>query len=170
MDKGKSVESQQDPDRNHIQYITRPPEWTVIDADDPSGTDTDDLYSYDTEEETSDYEGGIGVKAATAGESEPSQEPAQNPERGTAISFPFIELYGLELLEVVVLNITVKCERCKDVTEIKGLKNGIMKSEGCRKCASQLSITFRRDLVHAHAVRAGFLDLEGCIVGDMLPR
>ena len=170
MDKGKSIESQQDPERNHIQYITRPPEWAVIDPDDLSGTDTDDLYSYDTEEETSDDERGVGVKAATAGESEPSQEPAQNPERGTAISFPFIELYSLELLEVVVLNITVKCERCKDVTEIKGLKNGIMKSEGCRKCASQLSITFRRDLVHAHAVRAGFLDLEGCIVGDMLPR
>jgi hypothetical protein len=168
VDKGKSVEGQQDPDRSHIQYITRPPEWTVIDAEDLSGTDTDDLYSYDTEEETSDDEGGVGVKAA--GEPEPSQQPTQNPERGTAISFPFIELYGIELLEVVVLNITVKCERCKDVTEIKGLKNGISKSESCRKCASQLSITFRRDLVHAHAVRAGFLDFEGCIVGDMLPR
>jgi hypothetical protein len=166
--KGKSVESQQDPDRSHIQYITRPPEWTIIDAEDLSGTDTDDLYSYDTEEETSDDDGGVGVKAA--GQPEPSQQPTQNPERGTAISFPFIELYGIELLEVVVLNITVKCERCKDVIEIKGLKNGISKSESCRKCASQLGITFRRDLLHTHAVRAGFLDLEGCIVGDMLPR
>jgi hypothetical protein len=170
LDKGKAAESQQDPDRSHIQYITRPPEWTVIDTDDLSGTDTDDLYSYDTEAETTDDDGGVGVKAAAAGEPEAFQEPVQNPERGTAISFPFIELYGIELLEVVVLNITVKCERCKDVTEIKGLKNGITKSESCRKCASQLSITFRRDLIHAHAVRAGFFDLEGCIVGDMLPR
>jgi hypothetical protein len=170
VDKGKEAEGHQDPDRSHIQYITRPPEWTVIDAEDLSGTDTDDLYSYDTEEETSDEDGGVGVKAAAAGEQEPSQQTTQNPERGTAISFPFIELYGIELLEIVVLNITVKCERCKDATEVKGLKNGITKSESCRKCASQLSITFRRDLVHAHAVRAGFLDLEGCIVGDMLPR
>lgn len=168
VDKGKGAESQQDPDRSHIQYITRPPEWTVIDHSDVSGTDTDDLYSYDTEEDSSDNEGGVGVKAAE--ETEPSQQPAQNPERGTAISFPFIELYGIELLEVVVLNITVKCERCKEITEIKGLKTNITKSESCRKCASQLSITFRRDLIHAHAVRAGFLDLEGCIVGDMLPR
>jgi hypothetical protein len=170
VDKGKEAEGHQDPDRSHIQYITRPPEWTVIDAEDLSGTDTDDLYSYDTEEETSDEDGGVGVKAAAAGEQEPSRQTTQNPERGTAISFPFIELYGIELLEIVVLNITVKCERCKDATEVKGLKNGITKSESCRKCASQLSITFRRDLVHAHAVRAGFLDLEGCIVGDMLPR
>ncbi|PMD35568.1 zf-CHY-domain-containing protein [Hyaloscypha variabilis F] len=168
VNKGKSPESQQDPDRSHIQYITRPPEWTVIDAEDVSGTDTDDLYSYDTEDETTDEGGGVGVKDAASGEPEPSQAPTQNPERGTAISFPFIELYGIELLEIVVLNITVKCERCKDVTEIKGLKNGIAKSESCRKCASQFSITFRRDFVHAHAVRAGFLDLEGCIVGDML--
>ena len=100
----------------------------------------------------------------------PENKSTQNPERGTALSFPFIELYGIELLEVVILNITVKCERCKEATEIKGLKNGITKSESCRKCASPLGITFRRDLVHAHAVRAGFLDLEGCIAGDMLPR
>jgi hypothetical protein len=168
VDKGKPVESQQDPDRSHIQYISRPPEWTIIDPEDVSGTDTDDLYSYDTEDETSDEDGGVGVKAVV--NPEPPQQPTQNPERGTAVSFPFIELYGIELLEVVILNITVKCERCKEATEIKGLKNGITKSESCRKCASQLSITFRKDLVHAHAVRAGFLDLEGCIVGDMLPR
>jgi hypothetical protein len=167
-DKGKSVESQQHPDRSHIQYISRPPEWTIIDPEDISGTDTDDLYSYDIEEETSEEEGGVGVKGAN--DPEPAQQPTQNPERGTAISFPFMELYGIELLEVVLLNITVKCERCKETTEVKGLKNGISKSESCRKCASPLSITFRRDLVHAHAVRAGFLDLEGCIVGDMLPR
>jgi len=168
VDKGKSVQSEQDPDRSHIQYISRPPEWAIVDHEDVSGTDSDDLYSYDTEEEISDDDGGVGVKEA--GEPESTQQPTQNPERGTALSFPFIELYGIELLEVVILNITVKCERCKEATEIKGLKNGITKSESCRKCASPLGITFRRDLVHAHAVRAGFLDLEGCIAGDMLPR
>jgi hypothetical protein len=167
-DKGKSAETQQDPDRSHIQYISRPPEWTIIEPKDISETDTDDLYSYDTEEETSEEEGGVGIKGAA--DTEPAQQPKQNPERGTAMSFPFIELYGIELLEVVLLNMTVKCERCKETTEIKGLKNGITKSESCRKCAGPLSIAFRRDLVHAHAVRAGFLDLEGCIVGDMLPR
>ncbi|KUJ12318.1 uncharacterized protein LY89DRAFT_652748 [Mollisia scopiformis] len=160
-----TTEGHQDPERSHIQYISRPPEWEVIDHEDVSDADTDDLYSYDTGD-SSDQGGGVEVThEAEAG---PAQ-PAPNPERGTAISFPFIELYGIELLEVVNLNITVKCERCKETTEVKSLKTGITKSESCRKCATPLSITFRRDLVHAHAVRAGFLDLEGCIVGDMLP-
>jgi hypothetical protein len=165
--KGKQIEGKQDADRSHIQYITRPPEWTVIDEDDISDTDSDDVYDYDTGDESSDVEGGVEIGA---GDAQPSKLPTKNQERGTAMSFPFIELYGIELLEVTTLNLTVKCERCKDVMEAKGLKNGVSKSESCKKCASPLNITFRRDLVHAHAVRAGFLDLEGCIVGDMLPR
>jgi phage FluMu protein Com len=159
--KGKEVDGQQDPERSHIQYITRPPEWTV-DPDDVSDSDSDSDYSYDTESS----EGGVEVEAE---DQQPSQTP-QNPERGTAISFPLIELYGIELLEVVTLNLSVKCERCKEVMEINGLKNGITKSESCRKCATALVATYRRELVHANAVRAGFLDLEGCVVVDMLPR
>jgi hypothetical protein len=165
---GKVIEGQQDAERSHIQYIARPPEWTIVDAEDGSDYESDDGYSYDSGDESSDDGGGVEVKLDDGQQA--SEAPAQNPERGTAISFPFVELYGIELLEVVILNITVKCERCKDVTEVKGLKNGVTKNESCKKCASPLSICFRRDLIHAHAVRAGFLDLEGCIVGDMLPR
>lgn len=54
--------------------------------------------------------------------------------------------------------------------EVTGLRDGVAKSESCKKCASALSITYRKDLVHANAVRAGFLDLEGCVAVDMLPR
>jgi hypothetical protein len=164
--KGKGVDGQQDPERSHIQYITRPPEWTVIDPDELLESDSD-VDSYDTDE-SSGEEGGVGV---TTDEGPPAAQPAkENPERGTAISFPFIELYGVELLEVVTLNLSVRCERCKETLEIRGLKNGITKSESCRKCATPLNITYRRDLVHANAVRAGFLDLEGCAAVDMLPR
>lgn len=162
--KGKEVEGQQDPERSHIQYIARPPEWTVIDPDDAMISDSD-VYSYDTDE-SSGEEGGAGVT-----EDLPPSQPGQpNPERGTAISFPFIELYGIEVLEIVTLNLSVKCERCKEVMEIAGLKNGITKSESCNKCATSLRITYRKDLVHANAVRAGFLDLEGCVAVDVLPR
>lgn len=163
--KGKGAEGQQDPDRSHVQYISRPPEWNVIDHEEASESESDGVYSYDSYD--SDEDGGVEIKHSDD-EATP-RKPADNQERGTAISFPFMELYGIELLEVVTLNITVKCERCRDVTEVKGLKDGVENSESCRKCASQLSIRFRKDLVHAHAVRAGFLDLEGCVVGDMLP-
>ncbi|KAH6679615.1 hypothetical protein B0J14DRAFT_473115 [Halenospora varia] len=168
-DKGKGIEGTQDAERSHIQYITRPPEWTMIDGDDFSGSDSEE-YTYDTGDEESGPESGVELKLKGEAEAEKTPDlPTQNQEKGTAISFPFIELYGVEVLEVVVLNISVKCERCKDMTEIKGLKNAITKSESCKKCASPLTVGFRRDLVHAHAVRAGFLDLEGCIVNDMLP-
>lgn len=162
--KRTQLEGFQDAERSHIQHITRPAEWTVISSGNVEDADTDDVYSYDTEEDSSDINGG----GAEVNEQQPLPESSQ--EKGTALSFPFIELFGIELLEVVVLNITVKCERCKEVMEIKGLKNGITKSDSCKKCAAALTVGFRRDLVHANAVRAGFLDLEACAVVDMLPR
>ncbi len=166
--KGKAVEGQQDPERSHIQYIARPPEWDIVDHEEISGTDSDDVYSYDSDDLSSDDEDG-GVKVEHDGAERP-RKSTENQERGTAISFPFMELYGIELFEVAILNITIKCERCREVTEVKGLKDGVTKLESCRKCASPFSIRFRKELIHANAVRAGFLDLEGCIIGDMLPR
>ena len=162
--KGKEVEGQQDRERSQIRYITRPPEWTIIDPDDAMISESD-VSLYDTDE-SSGEDGGVGVTE----DLQPSQPGHPNPERGTAISFPFIELYGIEVLEVVTLNLSVKCERCKEVMEITGLKNGISKLESCKKCATALSMTYRKDLVHANTVRAGFLDFEGCVAVDMLPR
>ncbi|RDW85515.1 hypothetical protein BP5796_03840 [Coleophoma crateriformis] len=162
-----SSSSHQDPDRSHIQYISRPPEWTII--DDPDVSDSEDGYSYDSGDETSsEEEESKGAELKLKSDQASATAPASNVERGTAISFPFLELYGIELLEIVTLNITVKCERCKEVMEVRGLKDGVEKSESCKKCASPLSIKFRKDLVHSHAVRAGFLDLDGCNIGDML--
>jgi uncharacterized CHY-type Zn-finger protein len=155
-----------DGDRSHIKVIPRPPEWDVIDSDDANSTDDD--YSYDSGDESD----GANIKADPDLDQKyigDTTAPAPNPEKGTALSFPFIELYGIELLEVTVLNLTVKCERCRDTMEINGLKSGPAKSESCKKCATQLSIGFRGDLIHSNAVRAGFLDLEGCTVVDMLP-
>lgn len=165
-EKGKQLEGHQDPDRSHIQYITRPPEWEIIHNEEGSDEESDDDYSYDSGDESDDVSGGVGLE----NEGTDAPAPLQNAERGTAISFPFMELYGIELLEISILNIKVKCERCKDTTEVKGLKNGIVQNESCKKCASPFAICFRSEFVHANAVRAGFLDLEGCIIGDMLPR
>ena len=166
--KGKQLEGQQDPDRRHIQYIARPTEWNTVKAEDAEDTDSEDFYSDDTGQEDSEDEEGGGVQVSQHDHTSDPPKPIQ--EKGTAISFPFIELYGIELLEVMSLNIIVKCERCKDTTEIKGLKDGISKTVSCKKCAVTMIICFRKDLVHANSVRAGFLDLEGCFTADMLPR
>ncbi|KAJ5090019.1 hypothetical protein N7532_008703 [Penicillium argentinense] len=153
-----------DGDRPHLHVIPRPPEWSVPDTH--SGSDVTDESSYDEDsgEETEEEEdGGAPIPAVV-----------DTPGRGVALSFPFLELYGIELLEVIHLAVTIKCERCKEPMDIKNvpqLKNAkdVPKTESCKKCANSMTIGFRRQLMHSHANRAGYLDLEGCTIVDLLP-
>ncbi|KFY57654.1 hypothetical protein V497_05409 [Pseudogymnoascus sp. VKM F-4516 (FW-969)] len=151
-----------DEERSHIFHIPRPPEWAAEGEGESEESDGSD-YSYDSE----DFEGGYTDEEGEGEQDAP--QPLDTTERGTALSFPYIELYGMELLETTVLNLTIKCERCRDTTDITGLRNGVKKTESCRKCATVLGVTFRHDLIHTNAIRAGFLDLEGCVPVDMLP-
>jgi hypothetical protein len=79
-------------------------------------------------------------------------------------------------MELTTLNLTIKCERCKDTTDIERLRNNVsgdasgMRDHSCKKCANSLAVGFRADLMHANSVRGGYLDLDGCTVIDMLPR
>lgn len=148
--------------KGNLQVIPRPPEW-YTDAE-GSHSDEDSDESVDSEDE----DGGAAVP------SEPQTSapglPSQTAERGTAISFPSVELHGIELLQVSVLSISVKCDRCRTGNEVGGLKPNTPKTnESCRKCATPFSITFRPELVHANSTRAGFIDVTGCTVSDMLP-
>ena len=160
--------SQPDRDKSHIQYIPRPPEWDAAKAsesDDDSATDEsfDDISDEDEAE--------ANVEAPQDNYPSPANAPA---ERGVLLSFPHLELHGIELLELISLNITVKCERCKDTMDIERLRNSATNSKArevsCKKCASILAVAFRADLIHANSVRGGYLDLDGCTVIDMLPR
>ncbi|KAJ5669622.1 hypothetical protein N7462_010692 [Penicillium macrosclerotiorum] len=152
-------------DRPHLHVIPRPPEWSV--PENHSGSDITDETSFDEDSEADgeedEEEGGAPVPAV-----------ADTPGRGVALSFPFLELYGIELLEVVHLAITVKCERCKESVDIKNVPQisdpkESPKVEPCKKCANSMSIGFRKQLMHSHANRAGYLDLYGCTIVDLLP-
>lgn len=146
-------------DKSHIQVIPRPPEWNVEHGE--SGSGEDSLESDDTDE---------GGAALGESEDEPTATlPEETPERGTMISFPSIELHGIELLQVSMLGITVKCDRCKTINEFKSLKPGQEKADACKKCTAPMAAKFRQQLVHEHSTRAGFIDLAGCKVADMLP-
>lgn len=125
-----------DPDRSHIVHVPRPPEWTVVEDNDE---DTDDSFAYDTGDETEDV-------TTEDEEHDDTEAPKSTPERGILLSFPHLELYGIELLELVSLSITVKCDRCKDTMDIPNLKNNSkgdytgVRSESCKKCANALGI------------------------------
>lgn len=148
---------------SHVKFIPRPPEWAAQNGEEDS-TGSEYSNSYDSGDEDEE-DGGAALDIVP----EPSTSTTA-PERGISLSFPFLELYGIELLELVSLCITIKCERCKDTMDISNLRNNASRSESCKKCATPLSVGYRRELMHANSVRAGYLDLEGCTVLDMLPR
>ncbi len=124
-------------DRSHIQVIPRPPEW-ILDKNEDDESESDDYDSYDSSDESLDD---------AAGGATPQQaDSSTSPEHGILLSFPFLELYGIELLELVSLCITIKCDRCKTTMDVNNLRNNInreaagLRLESCKKCASAMSI------------------------------
>ncbi|KAI1768579.1 hypothetical protein GGR53DRAFT_477569 [Hypoxylon sp. FL1150] len=151
--------------KSHIHVIPRPPEWGFGDESGES-SDSDDSDDWDSEDESDD-----GGAAIDMGSGSISSGMAQTVERGTAMSFPTIELHGIELLQVAILNLSVKCERCRTFNDITGLRPAeAEKQSSCKKCATAFTAAFRREFVHQNSVRAGFIDVSGCTVNDMLPR
>lgn len=123
-------------DRSHIKFIPRPPEWTLHeeDNDDSNESDLDD-----SEEELTDEVDENNLQADI-------ESVATATERGILMSFPFLELHGIEILELVSLCITIKCERCKDTLDVNNLRNKVtidassVRAESCKKCANPLNI------------------------------
>ncbi|KAE8328644.1 hypothetical protein BDV39DRAFT_173778 [Aspergillus sergii] len=152
-------------DKPHVHVVPRPPEWTVGEhSSESEGTDMTESEDDFTGEDEED--GGAPVPAL----------PETTVERGVALSFPFLELYGIELLELAGLSITVKCDRCKEQMDVKNVPQVKDKAdalspkvESCKKCANTMSFGFRRQLIHPNSNRAGYLDLDGCTIADLLP-
>lgn len=146
--------------KNHVHFIPRPPEWAFADVAGESESSDD---SWDSQDESDD--GGATVEAT-----QPVTGAAQQAERGTSLSFPSIELHGIELLQVASLSLSVKCERCRTINDVTGLRPEFEKSSTCKKCTTTFLVKFRQEMVHQSSVRAGFVDVSGCTIADMLPR
>ncbi|KAF1809775.1 hypothetical protein P152DRAFT_148701 [Eremomyces bilateralis CBS 781.70] len=146
-------------DREHIITIPRPPEWSVL-RDEQSDSDYSD--SYDSESDTPDPDNNDQGTSSTL------------RERGIMISFPGLELHGIELLELTSLSLVIRCERCKDSIDVIKLRDSSMdtsaaKSERCKKCGSSIDLSWRKDFLHSNSVRAGYLDIEGGSPVELLP-
>lgn len=157
-------------DKPHVQIIPRPIEWGQPRSSDAEDSSSDESYSDESDDDEEDPDPQNApqdtVRLPTTGVA----------EKGILLSFPNLELHGIELLELTSLSLTVKCDRCKELKDFERLKNnetgdqGGMKEEGCKKCAASLAAGFRMDLIHANSSRAGYVDLDGCTAVDMLPR
>ena len=66
------------------------------------------------------------------------------------MSFPQLEMHGIELLEVYSVSLEIKCDRCKTQTDVQNVKNNAkveaaaVRAESCRKCANTMSIGMLR--------------------------
>ncbi|KAL1960315.1 hypothetical protein VTO42DRAFT_8275 [Malbranchea cinnamomea] len=154
------------PDRPHVHVIPRPPEWeNTGDSDEGDSDISDESWS---EGSLSDTEEGGGVRL-------PDNSTYQTGKR-VVLSFPNVELHGIELLALGSLSVTLKCERCKELSDVKNIKIGedgisvpATRTEVCQKCSSYLRVGFRRDWMHPSSSRAGTLFLDGCTATDLLP-
>lgn len=146
-------------DRGHVKVIARPPEW-ILQHGIGGDTSSEDDLGFESDDD------GAG---APLDDVHPALTSGSTPERGIAVSFPGIELYNIELFQLSILNISVKCTRCKTINDMTGLQNEKEKTASCRKCAAGIAACFRPQLVHQASHRAGFLDIAGATVADMLP-
>ena len=161
-----------DQERPHIQIIPRPPEWSLSpdDPDEDSGEFDDSDEDYSGSEEEDDTEHGDGaVLPSTA-------TVASATGSSIIISFPGLELYGIELLELTSLALTLKCDRCKSTVDIKGLRpsasdntRAVTVSDFCPKCSTSLGASYNPEPMHANSIKAGHLDLTSSTIADMLP-
>ena len=125
----------------HIITIPRPPEWSTPRHDNGSDDEeSDSEASYDTNEDSDNEEKGEDLPA---GEGSSRIEAQSAPERGVLLSFPHLEMHGIELLELVSASLTVKCNRCKQEADVNKLRNSIGESSAvrrlpCSKCSSMM--------------------------------
>ena len=161
---------------SHVKVIPRPLEWSTHvrdhDVEDSSDSDLSDSDSGD----------GLNGDNEASADEQPGPIPAcSNRESGVALIFPALELYQVELLILSVLNLSVKCSRCKETTDLRNVRPVNSPGEGskgttmnlrtanCRKCAFALTVGYRADLMHPSCHRAGYLDADGCTPLELLP-
>ena len=157
--------TKEDEDRNHIKIIPRPPEWTTAGEDESDGdSDSDFSDSYDSGDDSDDTHEDVERPDSAI------ETPAtQSAERGIALSFPSLELHKIELLELTSVSLSVKCSRCKTLTDISNVRPSDTRSDSCSKCTQPFSVTFRPEIMHINSFRAGYVDLTACTIADMLP-
>lgn len=169
--KDDSAEGVADEERPHLIFLARlPPEWNQPDTNEVD-PETDSDQDEDLEESSDD----VDDEESRGGASVPIPIVTPALEKGVLVSFPHLEMTGMELVELKNLSLSVRCDRCKDSLDMKNIKPAestsgtSIQTVSCNKCASPLSASYRAEPMHMNSIKAGYLDLEGCSVLDMLP-
>lgn len=132
-------------EKRHIKIVPRPPEWGGFHGPDEEeeGNESDESDSSNMLSEDDENDELVDSTPTTINNNNnntTAPRPRTPPERGILLSFPSIQLEGIEILEVSNLSIMVKCERCKELKEVSKLGNGDRRVESCEKCGRDLGV------------------------------
>ncbi|KAK9465872.1 hypothetical protein V1512DRAFT_292057 [Lipomyces arxii] len=181
-------EEQHQDEESEIQSVsdipdvyTAPPEWDMLNSDESGEEESwyeynDDWYLsegderryYDSNDETEQPHEELESDDESVDET--ATVDTKSAPRGVSINIPGLRLINVGVLECTLLNLTVKCSRCKTETEMNDVKAGHSKEIACGKCSSVLAVAaFVAEFMHQHSPRVGYIDLQGCTPVDMRP-
>ncbi|KAJ2615363.1 hypothetical protein H4S08_001263 [Coemansia sp. RSA 1365] len=130
--------------------------------------------------ETANSDGGSDVDANSTDEDlaaeggEGSATFAKPDRRGIELRFGTVQLSNVALAHCHSLNLSVRCERCKDTVELRGISATTrmtadqQKWQACSTCSTVVGVRFRPDWMFDGCSTLGFLDCAGCRPVDML--
>ncbi|KAI8828228.1 hypothetical protein BJ741DRAFT_627097 [Chytriomyces cf. hyalinus JEL632] len=153
----------------------------VTDGNDSSGSDSDgegtgsEFNEVDTESTASH----VVPEDLPDESSQLENDPIENisttstttiQHRGTQIKLLNPSMKGIALLECVNPKFLLSCSRCKsNFDSPPQMPPNSLQIRACPTCSTTLSITYRPSMVHMSSQTAGYLDLDGYSVVDMLP-
>ncbi|KAI8321899.1 hypothetical protein GQ54DRAFT_297683, partial [Martensiomyces pterosporus] len=123
----------------------------------------------------SDSESGSDSQAANADEDTSAGEFSKPVRRGTEIRFGKTEFSNVSLAHCHSLNLTVRCARCKNTVELRGIAPTVRTGRdqqmwrACDTCTTMLGVRFRPDWMFQGSTTLGYLDCSGCAPVDLLP-
>ena len=88
--------------------------------------------------------------------------------RGTHIKLNDLLLQGISVVQFAVARTQCVCNRCKLKFDVS-LGRGKDLQEDCPRCRLGRTVRLRSDVLHANNHSAGYIDVEGCHVLDLLP-
>ncbi|KAJ2809299.1 hypothetical protein H4R20_000202 [Coemansia guatemalensis] len=99
---------------------------------------------------------------------------AKPDRRGIELRFGSVQLSNVALAHCHSLNLSVRCERCKDTVVIRGIAATTRMAadrqqwQACGTCSTVVGVRFRPDWMFDGNTTLGFLDCAGCRPVDML--
>ncbi|KAI9271573.1 hypothetical protein BDA99DRAFT_500427 [Phascolomyces articulosus] len=113
-------------------------------------------------------------------EEEQVSQPTTTEARkaGTEIYLYHFQLQNVTLFRCVSLNLIVKCNKCKTMTNVENLrpkdpfhpskKENNESWTTCSKCRNLMGVKFFSDLMHQNSNKLGLLQVSGCLPFDIL--